>query len=129
MNLCTVSRITERRDEISHLFVCQLNGNRKECRLELMFERKVYYITRIRAEIVKGVSCVKLNFKFICFWHFIKGIICLCAAREQLLLTENHNEKTGNSYVVIHIKLVVYCRFSVSTIFPLLRIVVKSLMV
>jgi len=33
--------------------------------------------------------------------------MCRCAAREELLLTENHNEKTGNIYAVIHLKLVV----------------------
>jgi len=52
--------------------------------------------------------------------------MCQCAAREELLLTENHNEKPENTYLVIHLKLVVYFRFCVSTSSSLLPIQVKS---
>jgi len=41
--------------------------------------------------------------------------MCRCAAREELSFTENHDEKADNTYVVIHLKLVVYFRLSVST--------------
>jgi hypothetical protein len=37
-----------------------------------MSENKVHDNTGIGTEIVKGAPCVKLNFKFVWFWHFIK---------------------------------------------------------
>jgi hypothetical protein len=52
--------------------------------------------------------------------------MCQCAAREELLLTKNHNEKTDNTDVVIRLKLVVYFRFSVYSSSSLLQIQVKS---
>jgi hypothetical protein len=54
--------------------------------------------------------------------------MCQYAALGELLLSENHNEKAENNYVIIHIKRVVCFRFSVSTSSSLLRIQVKSLM-